>query len=151
MRAGFDVTAFEIAPTRRRFASDKMGVKVITALKGLTPSFDCFFSAHVLEHVPSPSAAIQSGLRILKPGGIFVCFTPNGSASYRAVAPTWSTIWGGPHPQLIDELFLDRIFTNYPRCIGSFPTSAPRFGSQIHMMYLDNLAGSELFFAARKS
>lgn len=150
MRAGFDVTAFEIAPTRRRFASDRMGVKVVTALEGLAPSFDCFFSAHVLEHVPSPSAAIQSALRILKPGGIFACFTPNGSASYRAVAPAWSTIWGAPHPQLIDEQFLDRIFTNCPRCIGSSPISAPRFGSQDQMVHLDNLARAELFFAARK-
>lgn len=151
MQAGFDVTAFEIAPTRRRFASDRMGVRVVTGLDRLAPSFDCFFSAHVLEHVPSPSAAIRSGLRILKRGGIFACFTPNGSTSYRAATPTWSTIWGALHPQLIDELFLDRIFTNYPRCIGSSPISTPRFGNQDHMVRLDNLARSELFFAAQKS
>lgn len=39
-------------------------------------SFDVFFSAHVLEHVPSVETAIREVARILKPGGILVSTYP---------------------------------------------------------------------------
>jgi SAM-dependent methyltransferase len=39
-------------------------------------SFDVFFSAHVLEHVPSVDKAIHQVARILRPGGILVSTYP---------------------------------------------------------------------------
>jgi 2-polyprenyl-3-methyl-5-hydroxy-6-metoxy-1,4-benzoquinol methylase len=59
--AGFDVTAFEIASIRANFARRKLNVRLIDNM-GFAASdpaqktqFDCFFSAHVLEHTPAPS------------------------------------------------------------------------------------------------
>jgi transcription elongation factor Elf1 len=51
--AGYDVTAFEVAPTRRNYASDKLGIRVVEDLGRFAAgpgreAFDCFLSAHVL-------------------------------------------------------------------------------------------------------
>ena len=48
--------------------------------------FDCFFSAHVLEHRSFTIEGIQLRNRLLKRDGLFVSFTPNGSESHRATS-----------------------------------------------------------------
>ena len=85
--AGYQVDAFEISRPRADFARSQFGISM-PAMDSLQPaSYDVFFSAHVIEHVPSPSAMIALGMRLLKPGGLFVCFCPNGSLTFRQRAP----------------------------------------------------------------
>jgi 2-polyprenyl-3-methyl-5-hydroxy-6-metoxy-1,4-benzoquinol methylase len=154
-RAGFDVTAFEVAPTRRRFAHEKLGVLTFDdmehAVGELADQVDCFFSAHVLEHVPAPSKAFAYAMRMLKPGGLFLSFTPNGSAVHRAVSPNWSKAWGEVHPQFIDDIFLDHNFKLSPRAIGSSPVGDISLPVECRLNQVDKLAGGELVFVARKT
>jgi cyclopropane fatty-acyl-phospholipid synthase-like methyltransferase len=154
-RAGFNVVAFEISPTRRRYAAEKLGVRTVAdmdrAVVEFAGQFDCFFSAHVLEHVPSPNQAFAYALQQLAPGGLFVSFTPNGSAACRAKLKGWSGLWGEVHPNFIDEVFLDYNFICVPRCIGSSPVQSAALPSSPNLRRLDNLERVELFFAARKN
>jgi SAM-dependent methyltransferase len=154
-RAGFDVTAFEVAPSRRRFANEKLSVNTIDdmehAAREMAASFDCFFSAHVIEHVPSPAKAFDYALRLLKPNGIFVSFTPNGSKEHRIASPQWSKLWGQVHPNFIDDVFLDKSFNKSPRGMGSTPVSAVSMPDNPVLNRLNDLQGGELLFIARKA
>jgi len=153
-QSGFDVTSFEVAPGRRRYAQEKLGISTVDnmhhVLTDLAFQFDCFFSAHVLEHVPSPMQSFSYAMRLLKPGGLFVSFTPNGGEGLRASNPNWRKSWGEVHPNLIDAVFLDSSFKFSPRALGSSPVSNASLPEKAELKQLDNLDRAELFFAARK-
>jgi 2-polyprenyl-3-methyl-5-hydroxy-6-metoxy-1,4-benzoquinol methylase len=155
-QAGFDATAFEIASVRRRYAERELGVRLVldcdqaVAESAHRRSYDCFFSAHVLEHIPAPRLAFDYALQFLKPGGIFVSFTPNGSTACRKAEKDWSKLWGEVHPNFIDDAFLDRSFVNSPRAFGSTPVDGARLPTGAEAIRLDDLSRSELFFGARK-
>ena len=120
--AGYAVDAIEISRPRAAYARSQLGVSM-PALESLPPaSYDVFFSAHVIEHVPSSAAMISLGMRLLKPGGLFVCFCPNGSQAFRQRAPQdWHLMWGQSHPQLVDEVFLQHRFPAQPLLMHSAP------------------------------
>ncbi len=152
--AGFNVVSFEIAPTRRKYARQKLGVHVIEdmeiAATTLQGTFDCFFSSHVLEHVPSPAQAFKYALRLLRTGGLFVSFTPNGSSEHRAASLNWKKLWGEVHPNFLDDQFLDNAFKKSPRSVGSSPVSEALLPEDASLCRMNSLSDSELFFAARK-
>lgn len=138
-RAGYEVKSFEISRPRARFARQKLGVDVIDdvedpeAAKHLAGTFDLFFSNHVLEHVPSPSDVIATARRLLKPGGLFVAITPNGSLGYRAAAPeSWHRFWGDVHPNMLNDEFWAREFAGVPHFIGSLPDCRNRLAGWLH-------------------
>lgn len=102
MQAGYHVAAFEISRPRAQYAKEHLGVSLISQMPAsradageLAGSFDCFFSSHVIEHIPQPSKAFEYARILLKPGGLFVAFTPNGSLAWRAENPrAWHSSWG---------------------------------------------------------
>ena len=121
-QAGFDVTAFEISCPRSRYAVEKLGVRLNSSSAETDGSFDVFFSSHVIEHVPNPSTMLREGLRLLRPGGLFVCFTPNGSERYRSSNPrSYSRLWGLAHPQLICERWIAANARSLPWFVSSTP------------------------------
>jgi len=135
-QAGFDVRSYEIALDRRTYAIEKLGVRHIDEPEAIVEghplyqSFDCFFSAHVLEHVPAPSKSIDLAWRCLKNGGAFVAFTPNGNAAFRAFDPAgWRHMWGAVHPNFLDEVFYERHFARSRRVYGS------RDGTDVNSQY----------------
>ncbi len=135
-QAGYDVHSYEIALDRRTYAIEKLGIRhvdepfAIADGHPLQGSFDCFFSAHVLEHVPSPSKVIELAWRCLKDGGAFVAFTPNGCDAFRQYdTQGWRNMWGGVHPNFLDDRFYDRHFSRSRRLYGS------RDGSDVHKQY----------------
>ena len=154
-KRGFAVTAFEIAHGRRLYAREKLEIQIVDdmnfAAAKFAAQFDCFFSAHVLEHVPSPAQSFDYAMHLLRPGGIFVSFTPNGSSGFRTVSSDWSKLWGEVHPNFIDDLFLDHSFGRSPRVIGSSPVTNASIPDEVTMKRLDGLNRGELFFASRKS
>ena len=114
--------------------------------------YDVFFSAHVIEHVPSVSRMLTLGLRLLRPGGLFVAFTPNASPMARQARPgPWSKLWGFVHPQLIDEEYLNEGPLPAAWCAASDPYPQQeirawrRSGRELRMG-----VGGEMFFAAVK-
>ena len=59
-------------------------------------SFDIVYSSNVIEHVASPNKFMQKVVLLLKPGGIFLCETPNID-SVEAKIFKRSGNWGGYH------------------------------------------------------
>lgn len=115
MQNGYHVECYEISDPRRRYARQKLGCTVHSDLDDVEPGFDVFFSSHVLEHVASPRNVIEFATSVLRPGGLFIAFTPNGSMAHRAQQPErWQMLWGLVHPNFLDEQY-------YRRCFGSFP------------------------------
>lgn len=158
-QAGFDTWAAEVSRPRREFAAKKLGVRIIEDLddaidsNSLAGTFDCFFSAHVLEHVPAPSKVIELARRLVRPGGLFVSITPNGNQAYRAKAPKlWSKAWGEVHPHFIDDEFLDLQFADCPRIVRSIDETSAGFDSLTvpnHGTSKRELHRPELLFAVR--
>ena len=125
-QAGFAVEAFEISRPRAEFAHTRLGVQMRQPEALPEGGYDVFFSAHVIEHVPSVAAMLELGLRLLKPGGLFVCFTPNGSLSFRRRnSQAWHLMWGEAHPQLIDEVLLTLRWPSLPLLLTSAPLHQP--------------------------
>ncbi|MEN6449025.1 MAG: class I SAM-dependent methyltransferase [Thermoguttaceae bacterium] len=158
-QCGYDVSAFEISSPRAQYARRHLGVTVYSTPESLQSpelqgTFDYFFSSHVLEHVPSVSVVLEQAFRLLRPGGLFVAFTPNGSSAHRnASAETWHAAWGFVHNNFLDELFYDTYFRQAPRLMASLPYDL----DAIRAARLDNRAatilplhGTELLAVARK-
>lgn len=159
--AGFDVKSFEISRPRGRFGRDHLGVDLaedFDAFVAANPnSFDVFFSSHVLEHVPSPTRVIEKGFALLKPGGLFVTFVPNGAEAFRRADPdNWMKMWGEVHPNYLDDVYFDALLARRPRLLGSSPVhitpeALAVLGSDAPEAHrLDALKSFELFVAARK-
>jgi len=107
---GFAVEGYEIAETRARFAAEKLGVQLRSPADVTDSYYDVFFSAHVMEHVPSVRAILALADRVLRPGGLFVAFTPNGSTERRRRDPAgWHQQWGFVHPQLLDREWIEQL------------------------------------------
>ncbi|HYE48434.1 MAG TPA: class I SAM-dependent methyltransferase [Azospirillaceae bacterium] len=156
-RAGFDVTAYEIGQVRRDYAATQLGVRTVAdfdAFVAFAPSpFDCFFSAHVIEHVPSPSGIFGKAFRLLRPGGLFVAIVPNGCAAHRAANPRWNQLWGEVHPNFIDDAFLEGQFPGSRKLLASSPFEIgpiDGYGLPPGGTARGQLAGDELLFVAVK-
>jgi 2-polyprenyl-3-methyl-5-hydroxy-6-metoxy-1,4-benzoquinol methylase len=159
-KSGFQVTGFEISEPRAAYAREYLGINVISKLSEINKAndligkFDFFFSCHVVEHVPSVSAVLDLAFHFLKPRGLLVVFTPNGSLAYRNTNPTvWHTFWGFVHTNFLDDVYYDAYFTKVSRLLASSPYDL----KTIHSTRLENgskialsLNGPELLLAARK-
>jgi 2-polyprenyl-3-methyl-5-hydroxy-6-metoxy-1,4-benzoquinol methylase len=123
---GFSVKSYDVSRTRLRFGQERLGIDIVDDIQSLQ-NIDVFFTAHVLEHVPRVSAVWQQALRILKPGGLFVAFTPNGSDAYRQISPrAYRLAWGKVHPNVLSDNFYERLFgPNVPYMLASFPYPLP--------------------------
>lgn len=124
---GYDVTAVDIHPEFLRYARKKHthgDFKTVQAnlmefrdLQG----FDCVLAGEVIEHVAFPAKLLESLRENLKPGGICVLTTPNGS-DFSSTLPTFGEItrieeliprqfhWGD-HLFLYTERELRELFT----------------------------------------
>lgn len=120
-KQGFAASGLEISRPRAGYARDELGVDVSDDPESLPANaFDCMFSSHVLEHVPAPRTAFELADRVLKPDGLFVAFTPNGSEESRAAYPEdYDHSWGRLHPLYINAEFLRSHFTGVPWLLTS--------------------------------
>lgn len=153
-QAGYQVQAYEISKPRGDYARAMLGVNVTADLGEIGDGFDVFFSAHVLEHVPNPAETIKFALSRLKPGGLFVALTPNGSLQHRGAEPHgWHQAWGLNHPNMLDEVFYARCFPGLPQLYAAMPcdtAALSQFASDQKSVTLP-LVGGELLCAVRKA
>lgn len=158
--AGFRVTAYEISPVNRRIAHERLGLPVIddfdafAADPGNHDTFDVFFSSHVLEHVPSVTGFIAKAMKLVKPGGVFVAFVPNGSEEFMdANRWRWRRLWGEVHPLFLDARFFKRLFPSEPMLLGATPVpdSALATFKSDGGRVVAGLAGKELTCVVRKN
>lgn len=149
--AGYAVDSYEISRPRAAFARDELGATLVEPDQAADRAYDVFFSAHVIEHVPSVADMIALALRVLKPGGLMLTFTPNGGAERRAADPDgWHRAWGFVHPQLIDREYVEARFAGHEYVIASdpYPLDRLREFPAIPALVLP-LTGPELMFAVR--
>ena len=104
-RAGYRVVAAELAPRRRRFAAERLGITVIEDPSRPPAPVDCFFSAHVLEHLTDPNDLWRAAHAALSARGVLVAFMPNGNPALDAAA-SYHRLWGQVHPLLVTPRYL---------------------------------------------
>lgn len=150
-RAGYEVQAFEISRPRCEFARMRLGIDALSELNEVGKDFDVVFSAHVLEHVPAVEDAISLMLAKLRPGGLLVAFTPNGSLDRRNCdAVNWHRGWGLVHPQMLDDQYYRSRFSQHPFLLASTPFDLEKlrqWGGIRQSVF--NIQGGELLFAVR--
>jgi 2-polyprenyl-3-methyl-5-hydroxy-6-metoxy-1,4-benzoquinol methylase len=159
VHAGYEVWASEISRNRAKFAREKLGIRCLSEIgestfdEDLRHSFDCFFSAHVLEHVPSPSRVVKLAKLALRPGGFFVALTPNGSVAFKQSDPkAWHLLWGQAHPNLIDDEFYNHEFFGEQVYLDTSPVNLDalaRFATNGQQVAYPQLLGSELLCVSK--
>lgn len=148
--AGFDVEGYEIGASRARYARECVGVQVHDQAEAIRGRFDVFFSCHVLEHLPDPTVAFRMAQEYLRPQGLFVAFTPNGSSAYRnRDERRYHKHWGHVHPVYLDDEFYATAFAEAPKLLSSSPYDPEAIGRWNRTSDLTmDLSGWELAFAA---
>lgn len=123
-KAGYQSTGYEVSRPRCRYAKDKLGVEAFYEYNQLGTGYDVFFSSHVLEHVDSVRQVWELAHRVLKPGGLFIAYTPNGSKRYRETNyPNFHKSWGLKHPNLLQDEFVRKLSNGSPFFFSSTPHS----------------------------
>jgi SAM-dependent methyltransferase len=91
---GFDRSPEAIAEARRLHASPKAHFAVADVARLPAPDHSCdlFLSFETIEHIEDGAALICEAARVLRPGGTFVCSTPN-----RVVSAPGTPITGKPY------------------------------------------------------
>jgi SAM-dependent methyltransferase len=107
-QAGFEVFTCEIGRERARYAKEKLGCTIMEDLRPLDGTIDCFFSAHVIEHLPNPNILFDEAVKVLAPGGLIVCYCPNGAEEreQREGLKAYDQNWGKVHPLMITPSFM---------------------------------------------
>jgi len=96
-RAGYDAAGFEISRPRVEYGRRTLHVDLTSAIDSLpSAGFDAIYSAHVLEHIPTPKNTLMTFQRLLKPGGKLFLYVPNCSGDQ---AKRLGVKWG----QMINE------------------------------------------------
>ena len=149
--AGFKVYSYEVSKRRAEFASSKLGCSIVG--DELVPDpIDCFFSAHVLEHLVDPNLFWRMVERVLSPNGIVVCFLPNGDSRLEAEygSKRYHQLWGQVHPLLIGPsaaAFMAKRHAYLP-VVYTSPYNLKLLRANITS---DHLIGQELLLIARKA
>jgi len=107
-QAGFEVFTYEIGRERAQYAKQKLGCTIVEDLRPLYGTIDCFFSAHVIEHLPNPNILFDEAVKLLAPGGVIICCCPNGAAErqQREGLKAYDQNWGKVHPLMITPGFI---------------------------------------------
>jgi hypothetical protein len=118
-RAGFNVTSFEISKHRAAFGK-KLGLTIHTDIDKVGHGFDAVYSSHVLEHTTTPREVLLKQLSLVKPGGLVVAHTPNGSKGFRLKnRASFHRIWGQVHPVLLTDEFVEKFAGSLPCIVTS--------------------------------
>ncbi len=84
---GWEALGTEVCAASAEYGRTRRGVTILEGtleeLGLVDDPFDLVHSSHVIEHVPGPGVYLDEIFRIIKPGGHFICVTPN-TASFQA-------------------------------------------------------------------
>jgi 2-polyprenyl-3-methyl-5-hydroxy-6-metoxy-1,4-benzoquinol methylase len=149
-QAGFRVYSYEVSSRRARYAAEKLDCKILSEKEEIQEKADCFFSAHVIEHLPNPKMLWEKASRVLKPNGFVVLFMPNGEPSRAAIDRNYHKLWGHVHPLLLSADALGIMARQYG--FAGYACSSPYNLQDIAASRLPgSLIGDELLFIARAS
>ncbi len=148
-RAGYEVLGYEVAPTRARFAAERLGVVMIDDASRPPKPVDCFFSAHVMEHLADPNVMWRTARSALRRGGVLVAFAPNGNPDVEpADRQRYRRLWGRVHPLLITPKHLESMASRYGFAARVYSSPYPLRGISTRAHGAD-LLGAELAVVAR--
>lgn len=110
--SGLEACGFEISKPRARFGREKLGVEIFDNEQSLLKSglkFDCIFSSHVFEHLPSPRIAFDVFKAVAKPSSIWIIEVPNcGGENAISRGLEWGPFSSSLHPlSLTAEFFVN--------------------------------------------
>jgi 2-polyprenyl-3-methyl-5-hydroxy-6-metoxy-1,4-benzoquinol methylase len=121
-KAGYEAIGYEVSEPRCDYARKKLNVQAVSTYDKVGAGCDVFFSSHVLEHVDSVKDVWMLAKKTLKPGGLFIAYTPNGSKAYReANFAGFHKSWGLKHPNLLQDIFIKNLSEGAPFFVGSSP------------------------------
>jgi 2-polyprenyl-3-methyl-5-hydroxy-6-metoxy-1,4-benzoquinol methylase len=121
-KAGYEAKGYEVSLPRCHYAKEKLDVEAFDHFDALGDGFDVFFSSHVLEHVDSVGEVWKLASRILKKGGLFIAYTPNGSKAYReSNYPAFHKSWGLKHPNLLQDEFVKNLAQQGACYVSTYP------------------------------
>lgn len=147
-KAGFRVYSWEVSVPRANYAAEMLGCTMYPPDE-LPEKVDCFFSAHVIEHLTNPRILWETARKVLKPGGRIVTFLPNGNPELEQHNPNFHQLWNQVHPLLLSPAALTRMgkFHGFdPTCYSS-PYDAGRIESSASEGH--SLLGDELLVLGR--
>jgi SAM-dependent methyltransferase len=148
-QAGFEVFSYEIGRERARYAKEKLQCVMVEDLRTMDGAVDCFFSSHVIEHLPNPNLMFDEADNVLRPGGFFVCYCPNGAVERERRDPgDYHRNWNMVHPLMLTPDFLKREAgrRGFTQCaIFTSPVSV----DDVRAMREGDLAGDELLMIGR--
>ena len=89
-RGGWAVDGTEVSETAVRYALERYGIELrlgqLEALALESGGYDLVTLWHVLEHVPSPAAALAICHELLAPGGLLIMAMPNDGAAAHSLS-----------------------------------------------------------------
>jgi 2-polyprenyl-3-methyl-5-hydroxy-6-metoxy-1,4-benzoquinol methylase len=148
-QAGFDVFSYEIGQQRARYASEKLDCVMVSDLRALDGTVDCFFSSHVIEHLANPRSLFDEAEKVLRPGGLFVCYAPNGAVEReKKDYGAYHQNWGMVHPLMLTPEFMkgEACRRGFTQCAVF---SSPVQSSNIEVLRESSLDGDELLMIGR--
>jgi 2-polyprenyl-3-methyl-5-hydroxy-6-metoxy-1,4-benzoquinol methylase len=151
-QAGFRVFAYELSQSRARYAEEKLGCQMVPAPTECLQRVDCFFSAHVIEHLSNPGYLWETAKSVLKPNGVIVLFMPSGEYQLEKQygKARYHKLWGQVHPLLLTSEALGQMAQKFSLegCAYSSPYNAAKIAAGLADRRLD---GEELLFVARRA
>jgi len=111
-QAGFEVFSSEISRPRREYARTKLDCRMLENPASVAGTIDCFFSAHVIEHLPDPGILFAMAQSAITNSGIIVTFCPNGDPQSEW-SDHYSDLWGRKHPLVITPAFIEQAAAKY--------------------------------------
>ena len=77
---GWDTAGVDLCFESAAYGNREYGVNIVAKTLGDAAFPEAFFSvthsSHLIEHVQNPSELVKEVMRILLPGGVFICITP---------------------------------------------------------------------------
>jgi len=150
-KAGHVVQGYEISRQRAAYGVKNLDIEIYSDENLLRGNNHIFFSSHVIEHHPDIPSMISLAESLLRNGGYFVAFCPNGSAAFRQKnQEAFHHLWGKAHPNYLNGEFFKYIFRDRPYFIGSNPVNRVHVHPlQQQDKQVDDLSGEELLVISR--
>jgi 2-polyprenyl-3-methyl-5-hydroxy-6-metoxy-1,4-benzoquinol methylase len=150
-QAGHQVQGYEISKPRANYGIKNLEVDICLDEKMLRKENHIFFSYHVIEHHPDIASMVSLAKSLLKDGGYFIAFSPNGSPPFRHKnEEIFHRFWGKVHPNFMNADFYKHIFRDQPYYITSNPVIYENIHPlQMQQSVIDDLSGEELLVIAK--
>ena len=147
-QAGYKVYSSEISVPRARYAAEKLGCHVLQSVDELPEQVDCFFSAHVIEHMPDPNILWKTASSTLKKSGVVALFAPNGEPEREKYSEAaYHQLWGEVHPLLLNAKALQAMAQRFR--FEGIGYSSPYDLAELRHGDAGHLLGAELLFVAK--